>query len=216
MSAALLRNNDKCNELEDNQESCLHDALTWTALRFTNHTISGNGTSRFLRAFDEQYEDEEGVRGGDLKKGFLLGRDIPHVVKFDGRPQLNALIRELTEAFAVRYEEPPSANQFDVLNQMRSSNVPSSFLEENTAFKYQKHLDDLVARNWLVDVFRRYLDTNPWPSSDQSHGQLIGTGSNKKRAREQGKLEQRIPHSKSQRFSDGIGSQVPSDDEEVD
>ena len=85
MSAALLRNNDKCNELEDDRESCLH-VLTWTALRFTNHTISGSGTSRFLRAFDEQYEDEEDVRGGDLKKGFLLGRDIPRVVKFDGCP----------------------------------------------------------------------------------------------------------------------------------
>ena len=85
MSAALLRNNDKCNELEDDRESCLH-VLTWTALRFTNHTISGSGTSRFLRAFDEQYEDEEDVRGGDLKKGFLLGHDIPRVVKFDGCP----------------------------------------------------------------------------------------------------------------------------------
>jgi len=38
------------------------------ALRFTDHTISGGSTSRFLRAFDEEYEDEEGVKGGDLKK----------------------------------------------------------------------------------------------------------------------------------------------------
>jgi hypothetical protein len=219
MSAARLRNNKKCNELEDDRESCLH-VLTWMALRFTKHTCSKGDSSMFLRAFDEEYQDNEGVKGGDLKRGFLATREIPCVVKFDRRPQLDSLIEELTEAFAVRYEKPPSANQFDVLNQMRSSNVPSSFLEENTAFKYQKRLDNLVARNWLVDVFRRYLDTNPWPSSDQSHGQLIGTGSNKKRAREQGKLEQRIPRSKSQRFSDGSGShsgsRVPSDDEEVD
>ncbi|KAF8234088.1 hypothetical protein L208DRAFT_1394550, partial [Tricholoma matsutake] len=40
MSAALLQDNDKCNELEDDRESCLH-VLTWTALRFTKHTISG-------------------------------------------------------------------------------------------------------------------------------------------------------------------------------
>src|SRR5882724_9191180 len=132
MSAALLRNNDKCNELEDDRESCLH-VLTWTALRFTNQTIPGGGTSRFLRAFDEENEDEEGVKGGDLKKGFLLGRDISRVVKFDRRPQLDKLIRELTEAFSVRYEEPPSAEQLDVLNQMLSSNVPPSFLHENTA-----------------------------------------------------------------------------------
>jgi hypothetical protein len=103
MSAALLQDNDKCNELEDDRESCLH-VLTWTALRFTKHTISGGGSNRFLRAFDEEYEDEDSVKGGDLKKGFLLGRDIPHTVKFDRRPQLDALIRGLAEAFAARYE----------------------------------------------------------------------------------------------------------------
>ena len=103
--------------------------------------------------------------------------------------QLNALIRELTEAFATRYEEPPSHEDFEVLKDMQSNNAPPSYLHSNAAFKYQKHLDDLVAGNWPVDGFRCYLDTNPWPSSDQSHGQLIGTASNKKRVREQGKLE---------------------------
>jgi hypothetical protein len=204
MSAALLRNNNKCNELEDDRESCLH-VLIWTALRFTNHTISGSGTTRFLRAFDEEYEDEEGVRGGDLKKGFLLGRDIPRVVKFDRRPQLDALIEELTKAFAVRYEKPPTANQFDVLNQMQSSNVPPSFLEENTAFKYKKRLYDLTAPSWLVDTFRRHLNIDCWPPSDQARAQLIGIGSSKKRVREQGKLEVRMPGTKSQRRSDGSG-----------
>src|SRR6201986_2612132 len=75
MSAALLHNNEKPHELVDDRESSLH-VLTWTALRFTKHTISGGGSSRFLRAFDEEYKDEDGVKGGDLKKGFLLGQDI--------------------------------------------------------------------------------------------------------------------------------------------
>ncbi|KIL56590.1 hypothetical protein M378DRAFT_16984 [Amanita muscaria Koide BX008] len=80
MSAALLQDNDK-------------------SFRFTKHIISGSSSSRFLRAFDEEYEDEDGVKGGDLKKGFLLGRDIPRVVKFNSRPQLDALIGELTDTF---------------------------------------------------------------------------------------------------------------------
>ena len=202
MSAALLQDNAKCNELEDDRESCLH-VLTWTALRFTNHTISGGGTSRFLRAFDEAYEDEEDVKGGDLKRGFLVTREIPRMVKFDRRPHLDKLIRELTEAFAARYEEPPSADQLQALKRAQAANIDSSIMSGLTAFNYQKRLDDLVARNWLVDVFRRYLDTDPWPPSDEAQGQLIGTGSNKKRAREQGKLEQRIPRMKSQRLSDG-------------
>jgi len=209
MSAALLQDNDKCNELEDDRESCLH-VLTWTALRFTKHTISGGGSNRFLRAFDEEYETTDGVKGGDLKKGFLLGRDIPRTVKFDRRPHLDALIDKLTETFAVRYEKPPTTNQLEVLNQMQSSNVPLSFLEENTAFKYQKRLNDLISPSWLVDTFRRFLDTDPWPLSDKARGQPISTGSSKKRARDQGKLELRIPGMKSQRLSDGSGSRSGS------
>jgi hypothetical protein len=174
-------------------------------LRFTNHTISGGGTRRFLRAFDEEYEDEEGVKGGDLKKGFLLGRDIPRTVKFDGRPRLDALIRELTEAFAVRYEEPPSDEDFETLKDTKSNNAPPSYLYSNAAFKYQKHLNDLVGPSWLVDTFKRHLNADFWPPSDEARGQPIGTGSSKKRAREQGKLEVRIPGTKSQRRSDGSG-----------
>jgi hypothetical protein len=56
MSAVLLRNNKKCNELEDDRESCLH-VLTWKALRFTKHTCSEGDSNMFLRAFDEEYED---------------------------------------------------------------------------------------------------------------------------------------------------------------
>jgi hypothetical protein len=204
MSAALLQDNDKCNELEDDRESCLH-VLTWTALRFTKHTISGGGSNRFLRAFDEEYEDEDVVKGGDLKKGFLLGRDIPRTVKFDRRPQLDALIRELTEAFAARYEEPPPHGDFEALKDMQSNNAPPSYLHSNAAFKYQKHLDDLATPSWLVDTFRRHLNADPWPPSDKPQGQPIGTGSGKKRAREQGKLELRIPPTKSQKLSNGSG-----------
>jgi hypothetical protein len=94
MSATLLQENDKCNELKDNRESPLH-ILIWMASHFTNRTISGGSTNRFLRAFDE-YEDEEDVKG-DPKKGFLLGRDIP-MAKFDCRTHLDKLIAEPTEA----------------------------------------------------------------------------------------------------------------------
>jgi hypothetical protein len=212
MSAALLHDNSKCNKLEDDRESCLH-VLTWTALRFTDHTISGGGTSRFLRAFDEQYQDEDGVRGGDLKKGFLLGRDIPRVVKFDRRPHLDALVRELTEVFAARYEEPPSAEQISQLQRLRDKGLTDDELGNDVVLNYEKRMASLKSPSWLVDTFRHHLDSEPWPLSDKAQGQLIVTGSSKKRAREQAKLESRIPHMKSQRFSDGSGSRVPSDDD---
>jgi hypothetical protein len=202
MSAALLRNNKKCNELEDDRESCLH-VLTWTALRFSKHKCLEGDSSTFLRAFDEAYEGEEGVKGGDLKRGFLATREIPRMVKFDRRPHLDNLIEELTEACAVRYEMPPSARDIQALEDALKAHVPESVMTNLPAFSYRKRLDDLAAPNWLVDTFHRYLDAYIWPPSDKAQGQLIGTGSNKKRAREQGKLEQRIPHMKSQRLSDG-------------
>jgi len=153
LSTSLLRNNKKCNELEDDRESYLH-MLTWTALRFTKHMRSEGDSSMFLRAFDEEYEDEEGVKGGDLKRGFLATREIPHVVKFDRRPHLDKLIRELTEAFAVRYEEPPSNDHVQGLERARKNNVDPSIMPLLPAFDYQKCLDDLAAPNWLVDTSR--------------------------------------------------------------
>ena len=219
MSAALLRNNKKCNALEDDRESCLH-VPTWTALRFSKHTCSEGDLSTFLRAFDEEYETPDGVKGGDLKKGFLLGRDIARVVKFDCRPQLDALIEELTESFATRYERPPSVEDLKTLNDMRSNNAPPSYIHTNPTFKYQKRLNDLVAPSWLVNTFKRHLNVGCWPPSDKVRGQPLGAGSSRKRVREQGKLELRIPRSKSQRFSDDSGShsgsRVLADDEEVD
>jgi hypothetical protein len=215
MSAALLQGNDKCNELEDDRESCLH-VLTWTALRFTKHTISGGDSNKFLRAFDEEYEVKDGVRGGDLKKGFLLGRDIPSMVKFDRRPHLDALIDELTETFAVRYEKPPTTEQINQLQRLRDKGFTDDDLGQHRTFNYTRRMASLKSPDWLVDTFRRHLNASPWPSSDKAQGQPIGTGSSKKRVREQGKLELRIPRAKSQRLSDGSEWRVPSDDEQSD
>jgi hypothetical protein len=209
MSAALLQDHGKCNELEDDRESCLH-VLTWTALRFTNHTISGGSASRFLRAFDEEYQDEVDVKGGDLKMGFLATREIPRVVKFDHRPQLDALVRELTEAFAVRYEEPPSAEQINQLQRLRDKGLTDEELSNDVVLNYEKRMAFLKSPDWLVHTFGRHLNADPWPPSDKARGQAIGTGSGKKRARERAKLEPRIPHTKSQRFSDGSGSRSGS------
>jgi hypothetical protein len=51
-----------------------------------------------------------------------------------------------------------------------------------------------------------------WPPSDEAQGQPIGTGSSKKRVREQGKLEVRIPGTMSQNRSDS--SESCSNDEQ--
>ena len=107
-------------------------------------------------------------------------------------------------AFTTHYEELPSVDLLQALERAQAANIDPSIMSGLMAINYQKCLDDLVARNWLVNVFWHYLNTDPWPPSDKAQGQLIGTGSNKKWAREQGKLEQWIPCMKSQRFPDGL------------
>ena len=159
-----------------------------------------------MRAFDEEYETAGGIRGGDLKTGFLLGRDIPRTVKFDSRPQLDALIEELTDTFAVRYEKPPTAEDLKAL-EYAETNAPEYVMTALPTFHYRKRLDNLASPNWLVDTFRHHLsDADSWPLSDKAQAQPIGIGSGKKRARDEGKLNLRIPGTKSQRLSDGSGS----------
>jgi hypothetical protein len=50
------------------------------------------------------------------------------VVKFDSRPQLDVLVEELTEAFSVRYEKPPSAEEVKALEEAQSANIPLLWL----------------------------------------------------------------------------------------
>ena len=210
MSAALLRNPKKRNELEDDRESCLH-VLTWVALRFTKHTCSAGKTLRLLSSFDEHHQYEEGVTGGELKTAYLVCSHIPRTVKFVDRPQLDKLIKELTAVFSVRYEDPPSAEDRQAIRDLQAHHdavkalVPesvttlSAIMAELPASRYQTRLDNLKALNWLVDTFRRHLGEGRWPLSDYADGQLISTGSSsgKKRARDVG-LRRKV-----QRLSDG-------------
>jgi hypothetical protein len=147
MSAALLQDNKKCNEIEDDRESCFH-VLTWMALCFTNHTIVNGELREFLRPFNEVYEVGDGVKGGDLKKVFLLCGDIPERVKFDGRPHLDELIANLTRMFTVRYVEP-------------------TFFEDDLNI-INTRMETLKKRDWLVETFRRHIDSGSWPTSDSA------------------------------------------------
>jgi hypothetical protein len=160
----------------------------------------------FLRAFDEEYEDEEGVKGGDLKRVFLATHEIPRVVKFDQQPHLDALNKELTQTLAVRYEEPPSAEQINQLQCLRDKGLTDEELGNDSILNYEKRMAFLKSPDWLVHNFECHISADSWPPSDKAQVQPIGTGFSKNRARERCKLEVRIPGAKSQRLSDGSGS----------
>jgi hypothetical protein len=92
MSAALLRNNKKCSALGEDREFIFSCAdLDSLALQQT-----------YLHA--RKYTPES----RSTKPQTVLREETFPVMS---RPHLDALIGELTGAFAVRYEEPPSAEQ---------------------------------------------------------------------------------------------------------
>jgi hypothetical protein len=61
-------------------------------------------------------------------------------------------MRELTQAFSLRYEEPPSNDNVQGLERARANNVDPSIMRLLPAFGYQKRLNGLAAPNWLVEI----------------------------------------------------------------
>jgi hypothetical protein len=183
MSAALLRDIRKPNELEDDRGSCLY-VLIWMALHFTNHTISRRiSLDYILGSFDDAYEVEGGVNGGQYKRWLLLTRDIPHEVKFDDRPQLDKLIEELTDTFAVRYDRPPSAEDISSSEAYHQHLRDIGYTDEKIAktsfvFHHARRMASLKSPDWLVKTFRHHLEAGPWPLSDKAVEQ---TGSSKRK-----------------------------------
>ena len=166
MSAALVVDDERRCEPEDALESCLH-VLTWVALRYTKYTTAGS-TRDFLRGIRNAYDFPEDADAGYIKKAILLCRLVPREVKFDHRPQLDALIEELTETFAVRYEKFPSAIDFQAILDAQTAKIPESIIAQLPAFSYLKRLGDVGTPSWLVDTFRRHLNAGPWPVSDNA------------------------------------------------
>ena len=198
MSAELLQEIKKRNELEDDRESCLH-VLTWMALRYTSHSISKGCLKGFLKDFDETYEVTGGVNGGMYKESSLLRRAIPKQVKFDRRPHLDNLIDELTKTFAIRYETKPSKEEFERFEEWEKKGKfgknPSEEDSEELKLLFKKVLADLRVsiyrertgslkkRGWLVETFKRHLDAGSWPTSDKAKKQLTDDEHRAKRRR---------------------------------
>src|SRR5215469_3903147 len=106
ISAALLSNKNQIHGLLDDQESALH-LLTWIALRYTNHNLEPDNLKPLMEMFDEAFTSTQGVSGGRLKEHAITSKAITRV-QFTGRPQLDALLLELTELFGPRYQRVPN------------------------------------------------------------------------------------------------------------
>jgi hypothetical protein len=150
MSARLLEDQNHFHDIEDDRESALY-VLLWTALRYTKHAEELKNTvtvKQLLEAFDEASPDGSGgVMGGVLKTKFLSTNSE---LRFEGRPQFEALILKLCRAFGFRY-------------------AVQLFPEDTERFRKGREI--LRSENWLVDMLRHFLDADGWPSDDKAEPQ---------------------------------------------
>ena len=165
ISAALLQDKNNIHELLDDQESALH-LLTWIALHYTAHNLEPDNLDEFMEMFDETFTSTQGVGGGRLKERALTRKRIKHVW-FTGRPQLDALLLELTELIAPRYLEPPSEATVILHESMlKTANLSDEMSKATFPLLWQRH--HFADPGWLVSTIRRHLqDRGAWLAVDK-------------------------------------------------
>jgi hypothetical protein len=188
MSAALLSDPTKHQDFEDDLESFLH-VLTWTSLRYCPSNLTDQERSSHLSSIFDEVREKNGVYvGGGWKSGCLVRNAyLPsELVAFSAGSPLLDLLREINPPFAVRYQAPPSKEDFHAYETARTSledsTTPStpltlSIISTMAPYMiYQQKLQNLKRRSWFPVMIRSYLQ-NPdltWPTDDKAERLPLG------------------------------------------
>ena len=198
ISAALLRNPQRLQTIEDDRESAIH-LLTWLALRYTKHDELDD-LNTYLTMYDEvDRRKSKGIATGGRAKGNLFFGQLP---TFASDP-LNQLLIEVRETFSARYGEtyPDDVTQKAKDLVARAEANPVMDLTMWGPYIYISRLEALKKPNWLVEVFNKHLESDDWPACDKAVANDItsGTDSAYKRNQDQAKLEDRVSNFNSKR-----------------
>jgi hypothetical protein len=184
MSAALLIDPTKHQDFEDDLESFLH-VLTWTPIRYCPSNLTAQERSSYLSLiFDEVHERNGVYVGGEVKSGRLVkNKYLPsELVAFSAGSPLLDLLREINPPFAVRYQDPPSKEDFHAYEKTKTSVEDSTtpfwvnILANMTYGQYQQKLENLKRPSWFPLMIRAYLQ-NPdltWPANDKAERLPLG------------------------------------------
>jgi hypothetical protein len=203
ISAALLRNPQRIQTIEDDRESAIH-VLTWVALRYTKHNKLAK-LSSYLKIYDEVDCDEsDGLATGGQSKGdnFSNSKTFP---TFASDP-LNRLLIVARKTFSARYGEayPDDETQQakdDVAEAEANPAMDAAKYRRLAPYIYISRLEALKKPNWLVEVFNEHLESDDWPAYDKAVANDLtsGTDSAHKRNQDKAKLEDRVSSSNSKR-----------------
>jgi hypothetical protein len=173
MSAAVLRDSQRVQSIEDDRESAVH-VLTLLALCYNNNDELNdlNLSSTYLQIYDEvDPRQSESIATGGRAKGDNFSSEV--FPTFLSGP-LNRFLTEVRETFSSRYQRKKHSSgeiqlTKDLVTQAESNPVMDPHIYRQLApYIYGTNLEALMKPNWLVEVFNKHLESDDWPLYDKA------------------------------------------------
>ncbi|RDB29759.1 hypothetical protein Hypma_013831 [Hypsizygus marmoreus] len=164
----LLSSVPLAHTLADDMESLLH-VLSWVALRYMSHAMRPADLSKTLETtFDGHYKEGLQWVGDRSKKIFLTGREISRIGLKNA--VFVYLLRDLTDIFAVEYEEP-EPRAFEKYNALMkqgglSTGTPQEKKLANQVVDYNERKAQRESPEWVLGIFEQALEDSSWLPDD--------------------------------------------------
>ncbi|KAF9475561.1 hypothetical protein BDN70DRAFT_864698 [Pholiota conissans] len=230
MSIALLEKSGAPHRIEDDRESAFW-LILWIALRYTEHTEPDPRRSKFydfVQAFDQYLVQCDGSPSGGSGKRFLLANFSPRILRFHERAELDALLGELITVFRVRHSDPPSADDFQTLEEENDEIAQAEWAgqesllralrkarDRNPTHIYQQTHEKLSKKGWLVALIRQYLNKGEWPVDPPAPQKLVMNNNwlKRKNTAVEGRIQERFSKSAKQSHGSWAPSRTSSEEE---
>jgi hypothetical protein len=155
--------------LQDDLESFLL-VLSWISLRFTAHKLNALGLTAVLTAvFDTAHRGSDGsVDPGPTRITFFTSNEITSSRIGFPRGPLRDLLYDLAVTFAVRYEKPPTEEDEQIYQKVRSKfsleELLDLFKARVPAGYYHDRQKRLESSAWMHARFEQAAESTNWPT----------------------------------------------------
>jgi hypothetical protein len=173
MSAKLISEKSHVHDFRDDLESTIY-ILLWVSLMYSKTSDSENAAGFLNSVLDPPRF--EGVTYS-AKPDFLRARTFFTTSKFPDRPRLYALLNDLANLFAVRYEEAPTAVDLEIeaLSRQHLETIPEGLVRKTMVtihlqmptVQYIARQAALADHKETLEYFNKALEnSSEWPSDD--------------------------------------------------
>ena len=222
IAARLLQARESAAHIPaDDWESFFH-VLSWVVLRFTRHGLtSAKLTDELRNTYDSSYLDGGKVYGGGNKMKSIKSRFISTGTQIPSGPLLD-LLKDLVDVCAVRYEDAPSKDEYDLLLQdvARDPSLMRFIAKHPPAIKHYYDRMEKLKASWMLSRFRDAVNSCNWdlgPDGQRHENALVHVGEVVITTKRPSEFETDIPRQK-KRFKptmDGGDNVALYDEEEL-